>query len=164
MDYRRRYLRRLACKKENKQTEENTVEEKVEEKQNMQNVYLQRLLAKTITPSHAALNSSSGKDLFSEDIRQKKIRNFQKNNEERYGLRSPVNNKVDLDNNKFYTKPRYKNNDDSYEGEWRNGNREGKGIYYFNNGDRMMGDYLNGEPIGKHVILTKNGEVKTKNY
>ena len=114
MDYRRRYLRRLACKKENKQTEENTVEEKVEEKQNMQNVYLQRLLAKTITPSHAALNSSSGKDLFStEDIRQKKIKNFQKNNEDRYGLRSPVNNKVDIDNNKYFTKPRYKNNDDA---------------------------------------------------
>ena len=29
-----------------------------------------------------------------------------------------------------------------YEGDWRNGNREGKGIMYYNDGDREMGDYI----------------------
>ena len=31
---------------------------------------------------------------------------------------------------------------DIYEGEWKNGKQEGKGIYYYNYGDREMGDYL----------------------
>ena len=55
-------------------------------------------------------------------------------------------------------------NGDRYEGDWKNDNKEGKGIYYYNNGDRMMGDYSNDKPIGKHVKLTKNGEIKENNY
>jgi len=58
----------------------------------------------------------------------------------------------------------YYHNDNRYEGDWRNGKYEGKGIYYFNNGDRMMGDYYNDNPIGNHVMLTRNGEVKIINY
>ena len=61
----------------------------------------------------------------------------------------------------------YKNepfNGDRYEGGWRNGKKEGKGIYYFNNGDRRMGDFCNGEPVGKHVTLTKDGEVKAEYF
>ena len=58
----------------------------------------------------------------------------------------------------------YWNNDDRYEGDWKNGLREGKGIYYYNNGDREMGDYLNGKQIGKHVTLHYNGEISSFIY
>ena len=51
-----------------------------------------------------------------------------------------------------------------YEGEYKNGVREGKGIIYFNNGDREMGDYLNAEKYGKHVKLLYNGEVIVNEY
>ena len=51
-----------------------------------------------------------------------------------------------------------------YEGDFKNGKKEGKGIFYFNNGDRQMGDYLNGKPIGKHVLFLNNGEITSKFY
>ena len=54
----------------------------------------------------------------------------------------------------------YYNNGDRYEGDYKNDKKEGKGIYYFINDDRMMGDYANDEKIGKHVKFTKYGEVK----
>ena len=54
----------------------------------------------------------------------------------------------------------YWNGGARYEGDIRNGKREGKGICYWENGDREMGDYYNDKPIGKHVMLTRNGEVK----
>ena len=62
----------------------------------------------------------------------------------------------------YYNREPFKR--DIYEGEWRNDKKEGKGIYYFSNGDRQMGDYYNDDPIGKHVRLTKNGAVKIENY
>ena len=58
----------------------------------------------------------------------------------------------------------YYNDGGRYEGDYKNGKREGKGIYYYNNGDREMGDYLQGKEIGKHVTLTAEGKVITKNY
>ena len=58
----------------------------------------------------------------------------------------------------------YWNNGDRYEGEWKNDNKEGKGIYYYSNGDRMMGDFFNGKPIGKHVKLTIYGKVEEINF
>ena len=51
-----------------------------------------------------------------------------------------------------------------YEGDYRKGKRDGKGIYYYANGDRRMGDYLNDKPIGKHVKLTRNEEFEIENY
>ena len=51
---------------------------------------------------------------------------------------------------------------DRYEGDYKNGKKGGKGIFYYPNGDREMGDYYNGKRIGKHVILTRNGDVITK--
>ena len=51
-----------------------------------------------------------------------------------------------------------------YEGDFKNGLKEGKGIFYYNNGIRKMGDYLKDKPVGKHVALFPNGEVKTNNY
>ena len=35
----------------------------------------------------------------------------------------------------------YLKNGDRYEGEWKNGKIEGKGIYCRNNGDRYEGDF-----------------------
>ena len=56
------------------------------------------------------------------------------------------------------------NNGDRYEGDYKNGKREGKGIYYYKNGDREMGDWKDGKKKGKHVKLCENGEVKTEDY
>ena len=58
----------------------------------------------------------------------------------------------------------YWNNGDRYEGDHRNGLKEGKGIYYYSNGDREMGDYSNDKPIGKHAKLTRYGKVEEINY
>ena len=46
-------------------------------------------------------------------------------------------------------KEEYFHNGDRYEGEHRNGNGEGKGIYYYYNGDRYEGDFKNGKSEGK---------------
>ena len=35
----------------------------------------------------------------------------------------------------------YWNNGDRYEGDWKNGKREGKGIKYYNNGTKEDGDW-----------------------
>ena len=51
-----------------------------------------------------------------------------------------------------------------YQGDFKNGLGEGKGIMYLKNGDRRMGDYHNNNPIGKHVILTESGDIKVRNY
>ena len=58
----------------------------------------------------------------------------------------------------------YYSNGDRYEGDCKNGFREGKGIYYYNNGDREMGDYMNGKKIGNHVILFNNGTFSSNFY
>ena len=39
-----------------------------------------------------------------------------------------------------------------YIGEWKNGKREGKGIYYWNNGDIYEGDWKNNKGEGKGII------------
>ena len=91
MDYRRRYLRRLANQSQLNQDEEKTVPEKKGENRNMQNVYLQKLLEKSNSPSGSTINSYSVKDIFStEDNRQKQIKYVMKR-EDRYGQRSPLN-------------------------------------------------------------------------
>ena len=45
----------------------------------------------------------------------------------------------------------YWNDGDRYEGEWRNGKYEGKGIYYWNDGDRYEGEFRNGKAEGKGI-------------
>ena len=52
----------------------------------------------------------------------------------------------------------------SYEGDFKNDKKDGKGIFYYNNGDREMGDYLNGKKIGKHIILRKDGRTEINEY
>ncbi len=41
----------------------------------------------------------------------------------------------------------YFNDDDRYEGEFRNDKREGKGIIYYNDGDRYEGDWRNDKVV-----------------
>ena len=45
-----------------------------------------------------------------------------------------------------------------YVGDFINGERTGKGTYYFNNGDRYEGDFINGERRGKGTYYFNNGE------
>ena len=47
----------------------------------------------------------------------------------------------------------YWENGDRYEGEWKNDEREGKGIYYLNNGDRYEGEWKNGNKKEKELCI-----------
>ena len=38
-------------------------------------------------------------------------------------------------------------NGDKYDGEWKNGKKEGKGIFYYNNGDKYEGIWNNDEYV-----------------
>jgi len=48
---------------------------------------------------------------------------------------------------------KYYNNGDRYDGDWKNGKKEGKGIYYYNNGNRYEGDWKNDLREGKGILL-----------
>ena len=41
----------------------------------------------------------------------------------------------------------YWNDGDKYEGEWKKGKREGRGIYYYKNGSRYEGIWNNDEYV-----------------
>ena len=45
----------------------------------------------------------------------------------------------------------YYNDVDKYEGEWKNGLKEGKGIMYYNDGRRYKGDWKNDLKEGKGI-------------
>ena len=45
-----------------------------------------------------------------------------------------------------------------YEGEYKNDNMNGRGIYYYADGHREMDDFLNGKEIGKHLALHDDGK------
>ena len=51
----------------------------------------------------------------------------------------------------------YFNNGGRYEGEWKNDVQEGKGKDYFDNGDRYEGDFKNGLSEGKGIYYYNNG-------
>ena len=46
-----------------------------------------------------------------------------------------------------------------YEGEWKNGKREGKGIYRLINKDRYEGDFKNGKVEGNGISYYNNGDI-----
>ena len=58
----------------------------------------------------------------------------------------------------------YYNNGDRYEGDWRNDKKDGKGIFYLPNRDRTVGDFANDNKIGLHVAITRNGEIKKEYF
>ena len=45
----------------------------------------------------------------------------------------------------------YWNDGTRYEGEWKNDEKEGKGIKYYNNGDRYEGEQKSGNKEGKGI-------------
>ena len=53
----------------------------------------------------------------------------------------------------FYFKDRSR-----YEGDWKNGVKEGKGIIYFNSGSRYEGDCINDFMEGKGIFFYNNGD------
>ena len=53
---------------------------------------------------------------------------------------------------------------DKFEGYFINGQREGRGIYYFHDGDRFEGQYRNGKREGPGIYYYKNGDRKISNY
>ena len=61
----------------------------------------------------------------------------------------------------FYYLPKgilKKKNGDIYEGEWKNGEFNGKGIYKYNNGNKYEGEFKDGNKDGKGIFTNKNGE------
>ena len=51
----------------------------------------------------------------------------------------------------------YFDNDDRYEGDWKDDKMNGKGIYYSNSGNRYEGDWKHGEKNGKGIRYYSNG-------
>lgn len=45
-----------------------------------------------------------------------------------------------------------------YEGEWKNGERHGKGTFYYTNGDKYIGDWVRDVQHGKGIYYFQNGE------
>ena len=112
MDYRRRYLRKLANQSQDNKNEEkinvNKIEEKNnqeknEEKQNIQNIYLQKLLVKNSNSPNSSSSkiptvntmlspfSNHLKDIIStEENKQKSVKYLIQKREEKYGNRSPM--------------------------------------------------------------------------
>ena len=58
----------------------------------------------------------------------------------------------------------YSNNGDRFEGDYKNGKYEGKGIYYFNNGDRYEGDYKNDKAEGNGIYYSKDGVAASSSF
>ena len=134
MDYRRRYLRRLANQSQENQNEENAttnkneaknIPEKVEDKSNTKNIYLQKLLVKNNnSPSTSSINISSRvndnlpsysnniKDAYStEENKQKGVKYvFHKRNDEKYGTEN-IKEENNPPSNKYYN---YSKNTSSY--------------------------------------------------
>ena len=52
----------------------------------------------------------------------------------------------------------YYSDGDKYEGDWKNGNMEGKGTYCYNNGDKYDGDWKNDKKEGKGIMCYSNGD------
>ena len=51
-----------------------------------------------------------------------------------------------------------------YEGEIKNGAKDGEGIFYWKEGDKDIGRFSDDKPIGKHFRIKKNGEVEKTDY
>ena len=48
---------------------------------------------------------------------------------------------------------------DVYDGEWKNGDMHGKGIYYYVNGEVYEGEWKNGKMEGKGIYYYLNGDI-----
>lgn len=49
-------------------------------------------------------------------------------------------------------------NGEKYDGEWRSGKREGKGILLFPNGDKYQGEFRDDQVEGKGILFQMNGD------
>jgi len=55
-------------------------------------------------------------------------------------------------------------NGDKFEGDFKNGFREGKGIYIFANGNKYVGNWLNNRFEGEGILTTKDGVVQKGSF
>ena len=56
----------------------------------------------------------------------------------------------------------YYKNGDRYEGEWKNDDREGKGILYYKNGDRYDGEWKNDKREGKGILYYNKDDYRDR--
>lgn len=48
---------------------------------------------------------------------------------------------------------------DRFEGEWRDGKKNGQGVMYFNNGDSYEGEWKDGHKNGRGIYRFSNGDI-----
>ena len=82
----------------------------------------------------------------------------QKQNPYKTANRNQIYEKNNSNSKKKVFKTEYYDNG-RYEGDFINGERTGKGTYYFNNGDRYEGDFINGEKIGIGTYYFNDGDL-----
>lgn len=51
-----------------------------------------------------------------------------------------------------------------YEGDIKNGAKNGEGVFYWKEGEKDIGRFSDDKPIGKHFRIKKNGEVEKTDY
>ena len=56
----------------------------------------------------------------------------------------------------------YYKNGDRYEGEWKNDDREGKGILNYKNGDRYDGEWKNDKREGKGILYYNKDDYRDR--
>ena len=55
-------------------------------------------------------------------------------------------------------------NGDRFEGQYKNGKKSGKGIYYFKTGEKFEGEWLKDERNGEGTFIKKNGKTEKQYY
>jgi len=51
-----------------------------------------------------------------------------------------------------------------YEGDIKNGSKDGEGTFYWKEGEKDIGRFSDDKPIGKHIKIKRNGEIEKTDY
>ena len=57
---------------------------------------------------------------------------------------------------------KFKTKTKSRKGEWKNGERHGKGTFYYTNGDKYIGDWVKDVQHGKGIYAKAHSDVSAK--
>ena len=58
----------------------------------------------------------------------------------------------------YYNRKNEEDEGDRYEGQHKEWDKNGKGIYFYKNGDRYEGDFKNDKKDGKGIVYYNNGD------
>ena len=94
------------------------------------------------------------KNIFTED-------EFRKNIKHNINKDDPRNGPFDNIRRKF---PKIVEGQSSYEGEWKNGKRDGLGLLSWNNDSKFMGNFLENKVFGYGKLWNENGDMYKGNF